>query len=794
MKLKFSMILWLTVIFAGDSFAQQVGLPMAAAQQIDEVMKMIKGQSKDGLSYPSMKEQLPPQQVLPQSSQQPPSSSTPPPSFPVEEKKSEFEEYVAEQIITILEDKFEILKKFEGVRFSHISRVFSSGEVSIPIRVVKKEGGDIDAGFLIGTPEAIQKAFKIIGVKDSFSISTDIRQFGYKLFSRSPSTFAPADKIPVGPDYVLGPGDEIKITVWGMIDGGWDVIVDRDGKISLPKIGVLGVTGLTFKELKELLYKEFSRYYTRFEMNVSMGNLRAIRVYVIGNAESPGAYTVSSPSTLINALFEAGGPNKTGTMRDIQLKRNGKVIVNFDIYDFLLKGDKINDVRLMPEDVIFIPPVGPIVGIAGNVKIPAIYELKGETRLLDLINMAGGLNSIAFKGRLQVRRVEEHKFRTVFESDMIDVEKNGEKNFPLKDGDMVKVFSVIETMPRSTITIRGAVANPGEYGIINGITKVKDIILLSGGLLSFTSNQAEIARLKITQSGPIVERFNIDPFKAKEDIPEHNILLEVNDNIFIKNIPEWGLYRNINISGEVRFPGSYIINKGERLSSLIERAGGFTDRAYLKGAVFTRESVRISQQKNLDEAVDRLEQTILSLSASAVETAITGESAEQKRAAIEQRRELLSKLKSAKAQGRLAIKIDTLEKFKGTNSDLELEDNDSLYMPALSSSVMVIGAVFNQNAFLYDAKGDISSYIKLAGGITREADKKSIFILKADGTALSKAQKGWGFESTRLDAGDAIIVPQEYEKIAWMRDIRDITQVLYQIAITTGTLKVLGLF
>jgi protein involved in polysaccharide export with SLBB domain len=523
-----------------------------------------------------------------------------------------------------------------------------------------------------------------------------------------------------------------------------------------------------------------------------MGNLRTLRVYVVGNAERPGAYTVSSLSTLINALFEAGGPNKTGTMRDIQLKRNGKVIVNFDIYDFLLKGDKTKDVRLMPEDVIFIPTVGPLVGIAGNVKVPAIYELKGETRLLDLINIAGGLNSIAFKGRLQVQRVEEHQFRTIFESDLINIEKRVEKNFPLKDGDMVKIFSVVETKP--TVTIIGAVANPGEYGIVPGITRIKDIISLSGGLLQFTSNQSEITRLKVTQSGPQVERFNIDPFKAMEGLSDHNIPLEINDYIFFKSIPEWELYRSVNISGEVKFPGSYIIKKGERLSSLIERAGGFTDRAYLKGTLFTRESVRILQQKSLDEAVDRLEQTILSQTASSVETAISGEAAEQKRAAIGQRRELLSKLRAAKAEGRLTIKIDAPEKLKGTNADIEIEDKDMLFIPSQPSSVTIMGAVFNQNSFLYDPKGDVSSYIKLAGGATREADEKSIFILKVDGTAVSKRQEGWGFMRTKIEPGDTIVVPHEYEKIAWMREIRDLTQVLYQIAITTGVIKAMGLF
>ncbi|MDD5243734.1 MAG: SLBB domain-containing protein, partial [Syntrophorhabdaceae bacterium] len=338
------------------------------------------------------------------------------------------------------------------------------------------EGKTQQATPVVQQPSAgtISEFEQFISGKTPLTISTEIRQFGYDLFKRTPSTFAPVDKVPVGPDYVVGPGDELKITIWGNIEGQWTAIVDRDGNISLPKVGILGVTGLTFKELKDTLHKQLSKYYTNFEMNVSMGNLRTIRVYFVGNAERPGSYTISSLSTLVNALFESGGPSKKGTMRDIQLKRHGKTVVRFDIYDFLLKGDKTKDARLMPEDVIFIPPAGPLVAIAGNVKNPAIYELKGESKLSDLLNMAGGLTATAFKGRVQVQRIENHQFRTIFESDLIDIDRNLKKDFIVKDGDLVKVFAVVDT--KNTIQISGPVANPGAYGITPGATRIKDVI------------------------------------------------------------------------------------------------------------------------------------------------------------------------------------------------------------------------------------------------------------------------------------------------------------------------------
>ncbi|MBU4319668.1 MAG: SLBB domain-containing protein [Nitrospinae bacterium] len=335
---------------------------------------------------------------------------------------------------------------------------------------------------------------KILGVKSPFAVSTDIRQFGYDLFRQPPSTFAPVDNIPVGPDYVLGPGDEIRITVWGKIEGQWNVVVDRDGNVSLPKVGILGVTGLTFKELKELLHKEFSKYYTGFEMNVSMGPLRTIRIYVVGNAERPGAYTISSLSTLVNALFEAGGPSKTGTMREIQVKRNGKTIVHFDIYDFLLKGDKTKDIRLMPEDVIFIPPVGHLVAIAGSVNSPAIYELKGERTISQLIEMAGGLSDIAFKDRVQIERIVDNSRQIVFESDLA-----GANDMKVQSGDVVKIFQIVQD--KRTVRISGAVQREGEYGVKLGMT-VKDLISMAGGLKYYAYNkEAELTRVYVTDKG-----------------------------------------------------------------------------------------------------------------------------------------------------------------------------------------------------------------------------------------------------------------------------------------------------
>ncbi len=623
------------------------------------------------------------------------------------------------------------------------------------------------------------------------TISLNINQFGYDLFECPPTTFAPVNLVPVGPDYLLGPGDELMITIWGKVNLDFSPVIDSEGKIVLPEIGILLLSGLTFTEAKRVLEKEFSRFYRSSEvkMNISMGRLRSVRIFVVGQALWPGSYTLSSFSTLINALFAAGGPSKSGTMRDIQVKRNGVTVTHFDLYDFLLKGDKTKDIRLMPEDVIFIPPIGSLVGVVGNVKIPAIYELKGETSLLDLIAMAGGLNPLAFKDRVQLQRVQNHHLITLFESDLIDVGENPKKDFLLRDGDIVKIFPVLEGV--RLVRVLGSVGNPGLFGITPGVTKIKDVITRAGGLLYYALHDAELMRVYVTQSGPQAKKISIDLKRALAEDPAHNIALESNDFILVKSVPEWRLYREVKIGGEVRFPGTYPIEKGESLSSLIERAGGFTDNAYLKGAVFTRETVRKTQKKHLIETVDRLEQQLLSGSAATIETAVSPEAAAQQKGALEQRRALLAKMRAVVPIGRMSIQLSSLESFKGSPSDISLEDQDTLFVPEKPSSVQVLGSVYNQGSYLYQPGMTIAETLKKSGGVGKDAEVSSIYVLKVDGTAISRSQSGSGlfgktFMNSKLETGDTVVVPEKLDRIAWLREIKDVTQILANIALVTG--------
>jgi protein involved in polysaccharide export with SLBB domain len=720
-----------------------------------------------------------------------------------------------------------------------------------------------------------------------------LKRFGYNLFT-PPSNFAPTTNVPVGPDYHLGPGDEIRLTIWGKFEGQWLATVDRDGNITLLKIGTIGVAGLTFKEVKDVLKKELSKYYTGFEMNVSMGALRSIRVYVVGNAKKPGAYTLSSLSTLVNALFEAGGPGSTGSMRDIQVKRNGNNVTHLDLYDFLIYGDKQKDIRLMPEDVIYIPTVGPLVGIAGNVKNPAIYELKGETKISDLIALAGGLTTSAYLQRVQLERVYQNEVKIVIDTNLKEIENNKDKDIVLKDGDLLKIFPIANLVVNA-VTLKGNVARPGTYQWFDGMKvsdiiknvdkdllpdtffdtayierfvppdfhreiisfslgkvlfdkdpkenkvlqpydninifskwdllekpmvritgavnkpgtfeyrekmKVSDLVMLASGTKYFAyTKEAELTRVTPTQEGPKTEKIIFSPEKALEGDPEHNIKLQQDDYIFIRAIPEWDLYKTVQITGEVKFPGTYTIKKGERLSDLLKRAGGFTDKAYLTGAVFTRPSVKELQQRQIDELIDRLERELLSVSSATVATAITPEEAKIFQTETEQKRQFLNRLRQVKALGRIVVRLDEPERLINTPYDIELEEGDSIYIPSKSSTIQVNGSVYNQTAFIYSPEKDLSDYIDLAGGYTENADKGNVFILKVDGSAVkpgkgffgirwNKESKRWELGGSQLEPGDTKVVPEKLTRIAWMKEIKDITQILYQIAVTAGVLIV----
>ncbi len=911
-------------------------------------------------------------------------------------------------------------------------------------------------------------------------IDTNLRPFGYDFFRASAvSVLTERKDIPVPGDYRIGPGDEVRLLLWGRVNAQYSLVVDRDGNITIPQIGPIPVAGMTFAQMEGHLVKQ-SEQIVGANINVTMGALKSIPVFVLGDVRRPGSYTIGSFATITDALLLAGGPNDIGSMRSIQLKRGDKVVVTYDLYDLFLKGDKSKDAVLQAGDVVFVPVSGPISGIAGNVKRPAVYEFRGRFDLLGLIDLAGGILPTGYTQQIQVERIMRGERQIVIDINDRDLSKS--MDFVLQDGDLVKIFSIvdrdvnavylegnvkrpgkyeykpgmrvrdllkdadellpetyldyglikrtapplletslipfnlgkaialyysennIELMPQDRIfifsqwafkdkpsySVEGAVRTAGKFPL-NENTRLKDALLNAGGATKEAYlKKAELIRVDkqrqyvtlyfdvekamdgdvqenillmdedriiihlmweekwkelvyitgevkktltetltkgmsvsdlIFKAGGItrdayleeaelyrtdwktklvsVVRFNVSkalerdslhdiilkdldrivvhsiwekaykktvnvygdvlkpgPYQFTEGMtigdlvfaagnilesayldeaevttqiiennrivrlehkkinlsgalrgdPLHNLKLNPYDSLFVKRLSEWRKEAFASISGEVLFPGRYPLRKGEKLSSLIERAGGYSETAYLKGGIFTRIPIMEIQQKHIDEMANRIEQQALSASLSKAQTALSSEEAAEQKNILEQQKAFVANLRSVKAKGRVSVKFDNLDKLRGTSGDIELMDGDVIAIPQTPSAVSVIGSVYNQSAFLYRPQATMKDYISLAGGMTKDADTSEIYILKSDGTAVGRHQQsnifnvhwnpktmrleGGTHVATMLDPGDTIVVPPQVEKISWLRDLKDVTQVLYQIAVTAGVLLV----
>jgi protein involved in polysaccharide export with SLBB domain len=646
-------------------------------------------------------------------------------------------------------------------------------------------------------------------------VSKRLRQFGYDVFQRPVSTFAPVTSVPVAADYLVGPGDTFMLTLWGRVNAQYVVEINRNGQIVLPEIGVLNVSGMTMAQMENYLQDQVARKQTDFKMAVTMGRLRTIKVYVVGEAKTPGSYTISSMSTVINALFAAGGPTKNGTLRDIQLMRNNSKPMHVDLYKFLIGGDKSEDIRLQDGDTVFVPLIGQVVGVSGSVKRPAIYEMQKPVTLREMLDLAGGVNYAGWMRQIQVARVENHQRQVVVDFNIAEpfdyaqgrpagVADSAPADTIMHDGDMVKVFGVspIEQGKRSAF-ISGEIYRPGEYRLKPGM-KISDLIDDAGGLRKNAYlKTAELTRRDVSQQGMTTQETDIDLEKALAKDPANNVELQDYDFLIVREIPELEFDRAAAVAGQVRFPGVYPIRKGEKLSSLIERAGGFTQKAYLRGARFTRESSRVIQKQRMDELVNKIEESVLADTERAISGALADEDAQNQRIALATKKELLAKLKSAKIDGRVVVKLEELKQFKSSQYDIELEKGDSLFVPEMPGVVNVVGEVFNPTSLLYQQGKTVAYYLQKVGGPTNEAEKKQICVVKADGSVVSIAQENpdavywdseshqWnfgGFMGIRLNPGDTIVVPRKMDKFLWLKTTKDLTQIIFQAALAAGVI------
>lgn len=749
----------------------------------------------------------------------------------------------------------------------------------------------------------------------------ELKPFGYELFAGSPTTFAPVTEIPVPAEYTLGPGDVLRVQLWGKENQLLELPISRDGTISFPQSGPQTVAGLSFDEARKQIQTQVLNQYIGVQASVSLGELRSMRVFVLGEARTPGAYTVSSLSTVTNALFVSGGVKESGSLRKIQHKRNGRLLGELDLYDLLLAGDTQHDSRLQPGDVIFIPPVGSRVGIEGEVYRPALYELKNGTTLQNLVNLAGGLTPQAYPQLTRIERTNDDFLRIIAEADLTTAKG---KQARVQPGDRIKVASISD-ITGQYVEIKGAATRPGRYAWVPGMRvssvirsldndllqqadksyaaivrtdpstdtvsvinlRLREALRNPGGaedivlqekdaFLIFADegkvsagkrdqnqlpNRQAIQNQAFAQSGnnrPDMSKFSREALfapvlqrlkaQAKPGAPEQTIritgpvrypgeyplpasgkvadaiyvagglkdsaslltaelarfrtdsegtgkteiikldlqsimagleavTLQSRDRLLIKSIPEFASAKTITLDGEILYPGQYTIRNGETLRDVIARAGGLTDNAFPRGAVFTREKLRQLEQQRLREAEERLQGDLLGVQLEG--DAISDQSADR----VQQVEDLLKDVQRARPVGRMVIDLVAVLEDEDYQP-IRLQNGDTLTVPTIPQSVSVFGEVQFPTSHLHTRGLTVDDYLERSGGPTRQADENRVYVVKADGSVMLPEKSRWfGGRGQRLDAGDTIIVPIDVDRLNQLELWTNVSQIFYQIGL-----------
>lgn len=747
---------------------------------------------------------------------------------------------------------------------------------------------------LSAEPALLKLDVKLIRLPITRTGLEGLKRFGYDLFDDALATFAPVNEVPVPSGYVVGPGDQLNVQLFGNQNRTMTLTVTREGTVSFPELGPINVAGLTFSDAKQTIENRVAQQMIGVRANVSMGDLRGIRVFVLGEAKLPGSYTVSGLATVTTALFASGGVKPIGSLRDIQLKRQGRVVGRLDLYDLLIRGDTSDDSRLLPGDVIFIPPVGPTVSVEGEVKRPAIYELRGEETVAQVIEMAGGLTPESDPARASLTRIESggrrvlpvnlsdgtsggaavrngdvlrvarlrpqvdagvtlegHVWRpgpfpwrdglrltdvigsvdelrpdadqryilirretgpdrriSVVSADLVAAlaDPASAANVPLQPRDRVIVFDlgpgrdriikpILDELrlqselsrPTEVVRVEGRVKVPGEYPLEPGMT-VRDLLRAGGNLDSSAfGGKAELARYTVSEAGSRqTELIEIDLEGVRRGDPAANLPLRPFDYLLVKETPDWGRQEEVTLKGEVRFPGTYPIRKGETLKQLLERAGGLSPLAFPKGAAFTRRELREAEQKQLDRLAERMQADVATL-------ALQGAAANQQgtSSALMAGQSLLAQLKSTKAVGRIIIDLPGLMQDEaGGAKDIALRDGDELVVPKLRQEVTVLGEVQAATSHLYTPSLKRDDYIALSGGVTRKADKGRIYVVRANGSVVSERRSLFTRSyDVAIEPGDTIVVPLDTERMPKLPLWQAVTQIIYNLAVSVAAVN-----
>jgi protein involved in polysaccharide export with SLBB domain len=527
-----------------------------------------------------------------------------------------------------------------------------------------------------------------------------IRRFGADLIVEAPQRGANEADIAatVPADYVLAPGDEVVLTIWGSVDADLRLPVDRSGRINVPRVGSILVAGTRYADLPALVQRQAARTFKNFELAISLGQLRGVRVFVTGFVAKPGVYSVNNLTTVSSVLFgKAGGPSVTGSWRNIEIRRGGAVAARIDLYQLLSLGQNSGDELVRAGDVVHVGAVGPQVALVGSVNKEAVYELKANETLADLLRMAGGLSAVAEKSRLAVERLDERSEQRVRQ-----ITLPADAGLALASGDVVRAFSAIDSV-----------------------------------------------------------------------------------------LPQQRQSKRIKVEGEVLRPGDYILPPASTIADAIKAAGGMTDKAYVFGAEFTRESVRSSQQENYERALRDFE----------LEMARTGavpkvnEDAQTLAARQIATDRLLDRLRNVKPNGRVVLQIapDAREL-----PELSLEDGDRLHVPARPTTVGVFGSVPNAGSYLFSGQRLVKDYLQLAGSPLRSADANSVFVVRANGSVVSSRQGQWfggallgmgPLDKLAALPGDTVYVPEDLWRVSPLTAAKDWTTTFYNLVVGLAAVR-----
>jgi len=719
-----------------------------------------------------------------------------------------------------------------------------------------------------------------------------LRRFGSDVFIKRETSAvsrgissgdAPLD-VPIGPDYIVGPGDTLTIHLWGGSTQSIVRTVNRDGSVFLPDAGSVDVAGLPLAKAQTVIENALKPQYRNAHVVVSISQLRSVRVYVVGDVQRPGGYDISSLSTPVSALYTAGGPTGTGSLRTLLHYRGKQLVDNVDLYDFLLHGIRNGSAPFESGDTLLIPPAGPLVAVYGAVKRPAIYELKtGETTLATVIDDAGGLTAAASLGNITIERIDAHHQRetvTLHGSGDQGSQSDGDTaKFSVKDGDRIRIepilpysqraiylaghvvrpgrlaytegmrlsdvlrgykdmlpepaahgeivrlvapdlhaetidFNVpdlligntnVELRPFDTIrvfgryqvdapmvTIRGEVSRPGRYPMSLGMTAAQLVRMAGGFKRDALTESADLTSYEIRNGNQVVENpTSVQIGAAVSGTDQHaDVRLKPGDILAIHQITNWeNIGESVAINGEVRYPGSYGFQDGERLSSVLRRAGGLLPTAYTAGAILIRTEVKELEQKSRDELIRQIE---TNSAAARLSPSVSGGSSTSILGVIkEQQNEVLADLKTHPPSGRMVIHISAdIDSWANTPADIELRTGDVLNIPKQPGFVLVSGQVYNATALSFTPGKAANWYLSRAGGTNGTANRKEIFIVRANGSVVGR-RSGSLFQgdvlSTKMNPGDVVVVPQKVigGSLFW-RNLLTTAQIASSIAITSG--------